>query len=588
MKHTCAPLLFLLAALSCDRPSESCAPGHTVACACPAGMIGSQLCRADGLGFEKCDCRSGSADGRFTDVTKSAGVAYHQQAPFDPPSNCLAAEACQLNIITGAAAVGDYDNDGWPDLYVTTVNASPILFRNRGDGTFADVTVAAGLSLNGSTNGAAWIDIDNDADVDLYVQSIGHGRNFLYLNDGHGHFTEEAMARGAALDDGAIHAQTSVAVGDYDRDGWLDMHVAEWGPKGSGNEGFLDPKKPGHARLFHNLGKKSPGHFEDATVSANALLDPYKPGGDYGSLFAYGNAFVDFDGDDWPDLCVTGDFRTSQFLWNDGGKFVSGTASAGVAKDTFGMGSAIGDLDGDGRLDWLVTSISDAPTCVLGLCNSGEIGNHLYRYTGKRHFEDSSAALGITTGYWGWGAEMFDFDNDGDLDIAMTNGTDFPFVPPTDFFTRDPMRFWRNDAGKMVEASQKVGLTDTRKGKGIVSFDYDHDGDLDLFIVNNADLPLLYRNDTNYGDWLRVRVLTADGRDALGAKLRLTVAAGQKPQVTEIGLGSHFLSQSEPIAQFGLGRGGEPVYELKVHWSDTGKDKVLTSIPRNTLLTIKP
>ncbi len=576
----------LLAVASCDN-ADVCAPGRAVPCACPGGSQGVQTCRDDGRGFDRCECIN--LDAGFVDATKAAGVVYHQQAPFDPPTNCLEPTACQLNILTGGAAVGDYDNDGWPDLFVTAVGGAPVLFHNRGDGTFADATAGAGLAQKGNTNGAAWADIDNDGDVDLYVVTIGHGRNYLYVNDGKGHFTEEAAARGAALDDGEIHAAISVAAGDYDRDGFLDLHVAEWGAKGTGDQGFLDPQKPGHTRLFHNLGKKSPGHFEDATVAANAQLDAKKPDGTYASIFSYANAFVDFDGDDWPDLAVTGDFRTSQFLWNQGGgKFLDGTLTSGVAKDTFGMGSAIGDLDGDGKLDWFVTSISNGPTCVLGLCNSGEIGNHLYRYTGNRHFDDSSEKLGINVGYWGWGAEMFDFDNDGDLDLVMTNGTDYPFVPPSDFFTRDPMRFWRNDGGKMVESSQKLGLTDTRKGKGLVTFDYDHDGDLDLFIVNNADTPVLYRNDTHYGGWLRVRVLTADGRDALGAKLTLTAHAGDKPRVTEIGLGSHFLSQSETIAHFGLGLGNDPVYQLKVHWSDTGKEQVLNNLARNTLVVVKP
>jgi hypothetical protein len=582
-----------MTALSCggDEAAERvCVPGRTMACACAGSASqGVQICLPDGSAYEPCGGCEGSDVGLFTDATTAAGLDYRQSAPFDPPTNCAVPEACQLNIITGGAAVGDYDADGWPDLYVTTLMAWPILFRNQGDGTFADVTEAVGLRRYGNTNGAAWLDVDNDADLDLYVMTIGFDRYYLYLNDGTGHFDEQAEKRGAAMDDGELKAATSVAVGDYDRDGYLDLHLTEWGPKGSGAFGFLDPSKPGHTRLLRNLGKKSPGHFEDVTSASGAQLDVPKFDGTYSSVFSFSNAFVDFDGDDWPELAITGDFVTSAFLWNDGGVFTNGTKHAGLGKDKFGMGSAIGDLDGDGLLDWFVTSIAGGPDCILGLCLGGETGNHFYRYLGARKFDDSSTeALGINLGHWGWGAEMFDYDNDGDLDLVQTNGVDYPFVPAGHFFTHDPMRFWRNEGGKMVEMAKTIGFDERRMGRGLVTFDYDQDGDLDVFIAHNGNKGALYRNDTNRGDWLRVRVLTADGRDALGAKLTLTVAEGGKSQVTQVGLGSHFLSQSEAIVHFGLPGSGAPVHELRVHYGDTGQDEVLMGLERNTLVVVKP
>lgn len=485
--------------------------------------------------------------------------------------------------------MGDYDNDGWPDLFVTTVLATPILFRNQGDGTFTDVSAAAGLQRFGSTNGAAWLDVDNDADLDLFVDTVGDDRYYLYLNDGKGHFKEDAIARGVAMDDGIVKAGTSISIGDYDRDGWLDMHVAEWGPKGMGDYGFLDPKRAGRSRLFRNRGKVKPGYFDDVTVVAKATLDATTFDGSYESVFSYSSAMIDFDGDDWPELAVAGDYRTSRFLWNDHGTFSDGKVNSGVAKDTFGMGSAVADLDGDGLLDWLVTSISNGPTCVHGLCNSGEIGNHLYRYVGNRQFSDAGTEqLGVNAGFWAWGAEMFDYDNDGDRDLAVTNGTDYPFTTKGDFYTIDPMRFWRNDAGVMVEVSEQLGLLDTRSGKALVTFDYDHDGDLDMFIVNNQEKPVFYRNDSIGNDWLRVRVLTREGREAVGARVLVTPTKGGKTILSTINSGSNFLSQSELTAHFGLGKkSSAPVFEVRVHWQDTGLERVLVNVERNQVLVVK-
>lgn len=594
VKYSAAFVLLAALALTCggeEKPSV-CVPGRTNLCACPMSKAkGVETCLRDGSGYGSCEgCSAVVTEGGFTEVSEQIGITYRQGAPFDPPSNCITPLACQLNVITGGAAVGDYDGDGWPDLFVTTVLSTPILFRNMGDGTFSDVTADAGLQRFGTTNGAAFVDIDNDADLDLYVDTVGVDRYYLYINDGQGHFTEDAIARGVAMDDGIVKAGTSISVGDYDRDGFLDLHVAEWGPKGMGDYGFLDPMLPGRSRLYRNRGKLKPGFFEDVTAKANATLDAKQFDGSYESVFSYSSALVDFDGDDWPDLAVASDYRTSRFLWNDKGTFSEGRFTSGVAKDTFGMGSAVADLDGDGWLDWYVTSISNGPTCVHGLCNSGEIGNHFYKNLGNRHFSDQSTeSLGIHAGYWAWGAEMFDYDNDGDRDLAVTNGTDYPFTTKGDFYTVDPMRFWRNDGGTFVQAAETLGLVDTRSGKALVTLDFDHDGDLDLFIVNNQEQPLFYRNDAGGRDWLRVRVLTSDGRDAVGARVVVTPTQGGKPILSMLNTGSNFLSQSEMTAHFGLGQSSsKPVFEVRVHWPDTGKDKVLSSVPRNQVLVVSP
>jgi hypothetical protein len=534
-----------------------------------------------------------NAEPHFLEVSGAAKVAYLESPPLDGQLNCVISKHCEFNHLTGAAAVGDYDNDGWPDLYVSRLFATPLLFRNRGDGTFEDVTASAGLAVYGSWNGAAWVDIDDDGDLDLVAQGVAITRHFLFVNQGNGTFVEDGLARGIAMNDGEGKLATSVSVGDYDRDGWLDLHLAEWSMKGlpgpDPGPPFPEPTHYGHTRLFRNLGAKKPGYFEDVTISANAIVDPPGPDGFYQRIYTFANALVDFDDDDWPDLALTGDFATSRFLWNNGGTFVEKTLDSGVGKDAFGMGAAIADLDEDGKLDWYVSSISGGPACVQGVCSSTEYGNHLYRYVGNRQFEDTGPTLGIHEGFWGWGSAMFDFDHDGDRDVATTNGIGYPFVPPDHLFTVDPSRFWVNEGGAFVERTEALGFLDTRRGRGLVTFDYDRDGDLDVFVPNNANVPALYRNVGKHGDNLRVRVLNARGRDAIGAKVRIRVRPDAPQRLSVIGANTHFLGQSESIAHFGLGQpSNEPVAEVVVRWPDTGKEKTLTDVKRNQLLVVTP
>ena len=585
-------------ALTCggDPVVAACVPGRTVACDCEAGAArGLQTCRPDGAGFGACAACVETPivfDAHFVEVSSEAKVGYHEGEPIDGQSNCVIESFCEFNLFTGAVAVGDYDSDGWPDLWVSRRSNTPVLFRNQGDGTFVDVTANAGLAISGNWNGAAWLDVDNDGDLDLAALTFGDDRYFLFINDGNGHFADEAEARGTAFDDGALKLSMSVAVGDYDRDGWLDLHVTEWSAKGvlpqaQGHQ-FLDPKRPGHTRLLHNRGAAAPGHFEDVTEPAGALTDPPAADGTYANVFAHGTAFADFDGDDWPELAVSGDFGTSRFFWNNSGKFEESSVASGVAKDRFGMGSSIADIDGDGRLDWLVTSISGAPSCVQGVCLIGESGNHLYRARDDRMFEDVGEAWLLHDGFWAWGAAMFDQDNDGDLDVVQTNGADYPMIQANSYFATDPNRFWKNEAGTFVERSDALGISDTRRGKGLVTLDFDRDGDLDVFVVNNSDTPSLFRNDGAHGDWLRVRVLGPGGRDATGARVTIRKAATLPPRVAFVGVGTHFLGQSESIVHFGLGAQTGPVAEVEVHWADSGKTKVLTDVEKNQVLVVEP
>jgi hypothetical protein len=492
----------------------------------------------------------------FTEVSATAGVTYTQQIPVAEPG-CFYTLLCGMERMTGGAAVADVDGDGDLDLFVTRLDAHDLLFVNQGNGTFADGSLAAGLSgFDTQSNGAAFADVDNDGDPDLIVGVVGealdpaNNRNYLFLNDGSGVFSEDAVARGIADADVDERAIQSVGVGDYDRDGYLDLHLTDW---------LVGAP---HQRLFRNRGAAQPGFFDEVTAAAEV---------DDTLIRGFASSFVDVDDDGWEDLVIAADFGTSRLFWNDGdGTFTDGTALAGVGTDENGMGSALGDYDGDGDLDWFVTSIHDpAQTCETENCNWGYSGNRLYRNDGARLFSDATDAAGVRAGYWGWGASFLDGDLDGDLDLVMTNGVDFPGTTVDAPWVADPMRLWENDGGLMTEDSVASGVTDTGSGKGLVVFDYDADGDQDIFVVNNAAGPKLYRNDTpaNGNAWLRLRLEGGSGGQGYGARVEVwTHDLQETPQIRRVGASSLYLGQSERTLHFGLGPGVGTIRRVRVRF----------------------
>ena len=516
----------------------------------------------------------------FTDITESAGLAV-KQGEFKSPPHCLVdavalqmpGHFCTGEWQTGGAAAGDYDGDGRVDLYVARIYGEGALYRNLGGGAFVDRAAEAGLALGIHAAGAAWADIDNDGDLDLYVTAVGDVRHYLFINDGAGHFTEEAIARGAALLGPDQHVGTTPAFGDYDLDGYVDLFVGEYRTHLSLGDG------PSYNRLLRNRGADAPGVFEDMTKEAGVILDevwsviddPYPIAG----ALALTPAFVDLDGDDYPELAIAADFKTSRLFWNQGdGTFVDGTLAAGVGSDENGMGAAFGDFDGDGDLDWFVTSISGA---------GSKTGNRLYRYDGDRAFSDATDLAGVRDGHWGWGAAFADLDNDADLDLVMTNGWNF-----TNFLL-DPMRLWLNPGGGagMIEASADLGVTDTRMGRALLTLDLDGDGDLDLYNANFAQTPALYRNDADLGHrWLRVRAVgTQSESSGRGAVVHVRPAEGAPELLRVIGEPT-YLGHGELVAHFGLGPGEGPIAEVRVRWPASGAEVVLTEVAPNALLVV--
>ncbi|EDM77051.1 hypothetical protein PPSIR1_19449 [Plesiocystis pacifica SIR-1] len=548
----------------------------------------------------------------FTDITLEAGLATVQFAQTHPAQqNCmfprptsgglLPFQDCEPQWFTGGVSVGDVDRDGFPDLFMTRLSAPDHLFLNQGDGTFVDVAEAVGLGACTFTNGTNFGDIDNDGDLDILVTGVGVGRHYLYVNllseTGQLRFEEQGEARGFALSSDTLHSGESVTLGDYDRDGWLDVHVNEWlrieqlPPEG-------DPDFDVHrARLLRNLGASDPGAFVDTTVAAGVDLD----GLDEDGTFAFSSTFADFDGDGWQDLAIAVDFARSRMFWNVGPNaespgFYDGSGAAKVNRESNAMGSTWGDLDLDGRLDWYVTSIAELDDeCEPGEeppCWAGS-GNRLYRYIGNREFALGTDAAGIRDGAWAWGAAFFDADNDGDLDLTLANGWPGRDLNGGLYHADTPMRLWMNHTGSGLEMSEEGALRnvdDDRQGRSVVAFDYDRDGDLDLLVTNHAGTPALLRNDGgNENPWLRV-ALTGSGptnRDARGAVVRVQVTPESPWQVKEVGAGSHFLGEGELIQHFGLGPGVESVHRVVVTWPASEQQQELNDVAAGQLLELQ-
>jgi hypothetical protein len=514
----------------------------------------------------------------FVDVTDAAGVSYVQGVLQSSP-NCLIDQIgagqfgfCTPERMIAGAAVGDADGDGLDDLFVTRTAATDILFHNEGDGTFTDVTAESGIDVIAHSSGASFADVDNDGDLDLYVSSIASYRYHLWINDGTGTFTEEALVRGAALDSSEVHVGTSIGVGDYDLDGYVDLYVGEWRTiAGLGNV-------PSHSRLLHNLGDTAPGHFEDVTDAAGVNVDHVwiEAALDLAGTYSFSPGFADLDGDGWPELTMASDFATSRLFWNQGdGTFVDGTLAAGAGTDQNGMGSALGDYDNDGDLDWFVTSITQDD-------DAGE--NRFYRNIGPRLFDSTEALLAVGDSGWGWGTLFFDANNDGDLDLVAANGY---------YYTahlEETMKLWSNEGvGPFEDVSAAAGMVSTSQHRGLLTFDYDADGDLDLFVTVNCGEPELLQNvDGNQGDWLRVRAVgTTSNREGIGARVTLRAHDDGPTQLREIGAAGHYMGQSERVAHFGIAIGAGPLAEVRVRWPASGQEQVFTDVDRNTELVVE-
>jgi hypothetical protein len=522
-----------------------------------AAVILSRLCGLPGLVPSPLAAEQGPVRGAwsFTDVTAASGFVYTH--------GYVTGLSSEPRMIAGGVAAGDYDGDGWVDLYAVRGDIGPnLLFRNRGDGTFEEVGAAAGVAVTGSRGaGPTFADVDGDGWLDLLIGGVGQTPPRLFGNRGDGTFEDRTAESGL----GATQLDTySAAFGDYDRDGDLDVALAHW----NSSRQLARPEV-----LWNNDGR---GRFTDVTMEVLAF--------DLWERFSFTPNFADVNGDGWPDVLTSADFGTSWLFLSDGdGTFTR--AGGPEISDENGMGAALGDYDGDGDLDWFISSIWDPDGVPEG--NWGITGNRLYRNRGDGTFEDVTTAAGVRHGYWGWGSCFADLDNDGHLDLFHVNGFNIFEVAGVGLeFLDDPARlFHANGDGTFSERSAELGVDDPGQGRGVVCFDYDRDGDLDLFIANNSQPPAFYRNDGgNAGSFLTLRLHgAASNRDAAGA--RVWVTAGGATHLREVRVGSNYASQSPPgEVHFGLGA-ATAAEEVRVEWPDGGTT-VRHDVAANQLLDL--
>jgi hypothetical protein len=488
---------------------------------------------------------------QFTDVTAAAKIAFkHNSGAFGKK---------YLPETMGAGCLFfDYDNDGWPDIFLVNSKnwpghpgppSYPALYRNNHDGTFTDVTKAAGLAVEMYGMGATAADYDNDGWPDLYVTGLGGNR--LFRNLGNGTFAEVTAKAGVA--NGGF--STSAVFFDYDRDGWLDLLVANYVDWSIEKDLFctLDGKTKSYCTpesykgqsmaLYRNRGD---GTFEDVTAKAG-LLQP--------SAKSLGLALLDVDGDGWPDVFVANDTQPNKLYRNNGnGTFTDVGVAAGVAFGETGvaragMGVDAADYSGSGR-----------PSLVIGNFSNEMMG--LYHNEGNGLFIDEAPTSTVGRASLltlSFGAFFFDYDLDGRLDIFAANGhvaDDINVVQPKVTYAQPPHLFRNLGERRFEEVAPKLGpaLARPMVGRGAAYADIDRDGDLDLLISTNNGPAYLLRNDGgNRNNVLRVRTMgTKSNRDGIGAKVTLTLASGAHPWRL-VHTGSSYCSQSELTLTFGLG-----------------------------------
>jgi tetratricopeptide (TPR) repeat protein len=529
----------------------------------------------------------------FADVTADAGIDFQHFAGV---------RSSQLPEDMGSgAAWGDYDNDGWLDLYVVNepgpltrspeeLAASPAraaLYHNEGDGTFTEVAADAGVDFRGFGMAAAWGDYDNDGWADLFVSA--YGENALYRNNGDGTFEDRTEAAGMA---GLVGYWSGAAWSDYDLDGSLDLYVGgyvRYSP-GAGAQALqydvevpasLNPSSfhPERNLLFHNNGD---GTFVEVAEEAGVS------GRDGRSLTV---AWADFDDDGWPDLYVANDVSDNALYRNLGdGTFQNVSLGALVADYRGAMGLAIGDWDGDGDTDLFVTHWIAQENALYNSLHTRLMAADPPPVDPLRFMDEAERyGLGqIALDYIGWGTSFIDFDNDGWLDLLVVNGSTLQMSEQPELLEPMPDQvFWhRSREDGFYDVSSISGEYFQREyvGRGAAFADYDADGDVDVFIVNNGGPGFLLRNDGQEGNgWLEVRLEgRRTNRSAIGAKLKLHAEGAV--QTREVGAQSSYLSQNSPFMHFGLGVVAQ-VDSIEIRWPG-GERQVLQGIPANRVVRV--
>ena len=550
-------------------------------------VLATAIALAIRIGSVSADSSSGSrVPVHFTDVRENAKITFQQDSTQTDEKYYLE------TMGTGVAWI-DYDQDGLMDLFFVQSAATDIykpphalrsaLYHNNGDGTFTDVTEKAGVGGDGHYGqGVAVGDFDNDGYPDLYV--TGYGRALLYHNNGNGTFTD-VTAKAGLVNEGGW--STSAGWFDYDKDGWLDLVVAnyiDWTPKdnlwcGERRPGYRSYCHPGnykgqHIKLYHN---NHDGTFADVS-DASGVGKPEAKG--------MGVVLADFNNDGWPDIAIANDsWPNFLFINKRNGTFedvslFSGIAASEDGRYEAGMGIDAADVDGDGWQDVYITHLDF------------EL-NRLYHNSRDGTFTDETYRSGIGNKavlMSGVSMKFLDYDNDGWNDILQANGSmlDNVALYHSEVSYKEPLLMYRNlGKGQFEKVSEQLGPDFVRPiaGRGLATADYDNDGDIDIVTNNRGDYPSLLRNDGgNANHWLTVQLVgTKSNRDGNGASLKL-VSEGFV-QVEQAKGGGGYLSASDPRIHFGLGKRSK-IESLEITWPSGQVDR-LTNLSTDQIITVK-
>jgi hypothetical protein len=522
----------------------------------------------------------------YEDVAAQAGLTGLNVSGADNSKQYI------VETTGNGVAIFDYDNDGLPDIMLVnagrlgkdTPQPAPFLYHNLGGLKFEDVTQKAGLSQTGWGQGVCVGDVDNHGYPDLYMTQWG--RNVLYRNLGNGTFRDETKERG--LLSPKERWSTGCAFIDFNRDGNLDLVVVhyvdfdidhtphpgeqtqcQWkgrpvmcGPRGLPPETISFYENDGH------------GHFSD--VSDRVHITGPK------SYYGFTALTGDFDNDGWPDIFVACDSTASLYYHNLGGKrFEETGVRSGLAynedgREQAGMGAAAADFDGDGLLDIFKTNFADDT-------------HTLYKNAGGNNFEDDTigSGLAVNTRYLGWGTAFIDFDNDGWKDLIVANGHVYPEVDAghtAEKYKQPRLLYWNRGDGQFFDLSSQggSGIAALHSSRGLAVGDLDNDGNEEIVIVNMSEPPTLLKNfGAHTGNSLLVRAVVS-GRDAIGA--RVTVTSNARKQIDEVRSGGSFISQNDFRLHFGLGNANTA--DLTVRWLD-GKLETFPGIAAGQIVTIE-